>query len=281
MVEGGKFGKEYVEKEFWEIGLALKIKIRVFLIGGCAMVFRGLKPATKDVDIVFTSLGELKEFVSTLKSLNYYEVVELPRVYEKMGVSAVLRNMDGFQCDLFYKQVCSGLEISGGMIRRAGHLKTFGNLDVYMMSPEDVFLFKGMTERNADLDDMRVLAGMGLNWNVIREECLSQEKRKIWEAFLAARLSELKAMFDIEVPILKEFWKRAGDELVSKVFQEIVKAGKHTFEEIHEVIKNKYKYSESWTRRELKKLVEKGILKARKEKRRLKYFLSSESYEGG
>lgn len=60
MAEREKFGKEYVEKEFLRIGLALKTKIRVFLIGGCAMIFRGLKPATKDVDIVFTSPMELK-----------------------------------------------------------------------------------------------------------------------------------------------------------------------------------------------------------------------------
>lgn len=275
MAEREKFGKDYVEKEFLNIGLTLKIKMKIFLIGGCTMVFRGLKPATKDVDIIFTSPAELKEFVNVLKSLNYYEVVKLPKEYEKMGASAVLRNADNFQFDLFYKQVCRGLKISNNMIKRAEHLKTFGNLDVYMMSPEDVFLFKGMTERNADLDDMRVLAGIGLDWNIIKEECISQEKRKIWEAFLATKLAELKAKFGIEAPILKELWKRAGDELVSKVFQEIIRAGNHTFKEIHQAIRKKYKYSESWTRRELKKLVDKGILKTKKEKRKLKYFLKN------
>jgi len=273
MAEREKFGKDYVEKEFWKIGLALKTKIKIFLLGGCAMVFRDLKPATKDVDIVFTSPTELKEFVDALKSLNYYEVVKLPKEYEKMGASAVLRNIDEFQCDLFYKQVCRGLRISDRMINRAEHLKTFGNLEVYMMSLEDIFLFKGMTERNADLDDMRVLAEIGLDWNVIKEECISQEKRKIWEAFLATKLTELKAKFGVEVPIIKELWKRAEDELVSRVFQEIVRSGKHTFDEIHEVIKKKYRYSESWTRRELKRLVDKGILKVRKERGKLKYSL--------
>lgn len=236
MAEREKFGKDYVEKEFLKIGLALKAKMKIFLIGGCAMVFRGLKPATKDVDIIFTSPAELKEFVNMLKSLNYYEVVELPKEYTKIGASAVLRNADNFQCDLFYKQVSRGLEISDSMIKRAEHLKTFGNLEGYMMSPEDVFLLKGMTERNADLDDMRVLAGIGLNWKVIKEECISQEKRKIWEAFLATKLAELKAKFGIEAPILKDLWKRAEDELISKVFQEIIMAGNHTFKEIHEAI---------------------------------------------
>jgi predicted transcriptional regulator len=49
--------------------------------------------------------------------------------------------------------------------------------------------------------------------------------------------------------------------------------GNDTFDKIHEVIMRKYGYSESWTRRELKRLVKKGILKARKEKRKLKYSL--------
>jgi hypothetical protein len=83
MAEREKFGKDYVEKEFWKIGLALKTKIKIFLLGGCAMVFRDLKPATKDVDIVFTSPTELKEFVDALKSLNYYEVVKLRRSMRK------------------------------------------------------------------------------------------------------------------------------------------------------------------------------------------------------
>jgi len=273
MLERKKFGKEYIEKELEKVGLVLKSRTRVFLIGGCTMVFRDLKPATKDVDIVFTSLAELKEFVEVMKSLNYHEVIKLPKEYEKLGTSVVLGNPDGFQYDLFYKQVCKGLVISAGMETRSKLFKTFGNLDIYLMCPEDVFLFKSMTERNADLDDMGVLAEIGLDWNLIKEECISQEKKRIWEAFLATKLSELKNKFGIEAPIIKELWKRAGDELVKKVFTEIVEVGNCTFDKIHEVIKRKYGYSESWTRRELKRLVEKGVLKVNKDKRKFRYFL--------
>jgi predicted transcriptional regulator len=52
-----------------------------------------------------------------------------------------------------------------------------------------------------------------------------------------------------------------------------VKDGNGTFGRIHDVIKKKYRYSESWTRRELKRLVEKGVLKVKREKRRLRYIL--------
>lgn len=79
------------------------------------------------------------------------------------------------------------------------------------------------------------------------------------------RLEELKSKFGIEAPIIKELWKIGGDELVKRVFTEIIKDGNNTFDKIHEVIKTKYRYSESWTRRELKRLVEKGILKVKRE----------------
>jgi len=100
-----------------------------------------------------------------------------------------------------------------------------------------------------------------------------QEKRRIWEYFLVYRLEELKSRFGIEAPIIKELWKIGGDELVKKVFTEIVNEGNDTFDKIHEVIKERYRYSESWTRRELERLVEKGILKVKREKRKLRYFL--------
>jgi hypothetical protein len=141
------------------------------------------------------------------------------------------------------------------------------------MAPEDVFLFKSITEREADILDMRSLAERGLNWDVIKEECTLQEKRKIWEYFLVYRLEELKSRFGIEAPIIKELWKIGGDELVKRVFTEIIKDGNDSFDKIHEVVKKRYKYSRSWTRKELRRLVEKGILKAKREKKNLKYSL--------
>lgn len=274
MPEIKKFDKEYVISELKKLGLNLKGKVRIFLLGGCSMIFRNLKEATKDMDILFTSPDDLKEVINVLKSLGYFDVIELPAEYEQLGASAVLRNMDGFQVDLFYKQVCRGLEITDRMERRAEFFKSFGNLDVYLIAPEDVFLFKSITEREADLLDMRVLAERGINWNTIKEECLLQEKRKIWESFLVERLKELKEKYGIEAPITKELWKIAGDEMVKRVFVDIIENGNDTVGKIANVVKERFKYSESWTRKELKKLVDMGIIKVEKKGRRYRYYLN-------
>ena len=82
MPERRMFEKDYIERELQRVGLALKSKTIIFLIGGSTMVFGDLKPATKDVDIVFTSPDEFKEFVEALRSLDYREVVDLPEEYE-------------------------------------------------------------------------------------------------------------------------------------------------------------------------------------------------------
>lgn len=277
MREERMFNESELISELDRIGRNLKRGMKIFLIGGCSMVLRGYKLATKDIDVVFTSPSDMKEFVDVLKDLRFLEIAELLEEYRALGASAVLRNMEGFQFDLFHKQVCKGLEITERIEERAEFYRTFGNLEVYIMAPEDVFLFKSITEREADILDMRGLAERGLNWDVIKEECILQKKRKIWEYFLVYRLEELKSRFGIAAPIIKELWIRGGDELVKRVFTDIVKAGNDTFNKIHGVVNMKYKYSESWTRRQLKRLVEKGVLIKEKDKRKFRYFVPSNS----
>jgi len=90
-----------------------------------------------------------------------------------------MRNSDGFQCDVFYRQVCQGLVLTPRILGRAERYGRFGNLSISLMSPEDLFLFKSITERELDLDDMRILVESGVNWDVIFHECQKQSGYKI------------------------------------------------------------------------------------------------------
>lgn len=129
-----------------------------------------------------------------------------------------------------------------------------------------------MTERETDIDDMSVLAAGGLEWEVIKEECLSQEKKKIWESFLADRLVELKERYGVDSPILRDLWKSADLELLKVVFTRIIKEeGDDTVDQIADTVKKRYRYSESWTRRMLKNLVQKGVLEAERQGRVYRY----------
>jgi hypothetical protein len=48
------FDKNYLNQEFDKLNAKTKQSITLFLIGGGAMAFYGLKEATKDVDIILT-----------------------------------------------------------------------------------------------------------------------------------------------------------------------------------------------------------------------------------
>jgi hypothetical protein len=157
----------------------------------------------------------------------------------------------GMRFDIFDRQVCRGLELSQGMKTRARVYQSFGNLDVYLMAPEDIFLFKGITERATDLEDMRVLAEVGLNWRTIEQECVSQKGSGQWAYMLGTKLLELRAKSGIESPIIKKLMDHADLDLLTHVFGNVIGRGNSTFNEIAQAIDEKYRYSASWTRKQL------------------------------
>lgn len=57
---------------------------------------------------------------------------------------------DDFRIDLFHSNVCGGFSLSPQMINRAMKIEEFQNLTINLSSPEDIFLFKTMTEREVD-----------------------------------------------------------------------------------------------------------------------------------
>ena len=76
-------------------------------------------------------------------------------------------------------------------------------------SKEDVFLFKGITEREADLNDIRLLVESGIDWQVVKEECRYQSdiSGKLWEDALVQNLIDLRTKYKIKSPIEKELSK--------------------------------------------------------------------------
>ncbi len=247
-------------------GSKMQRKTSAFLIGGCAMTFMGRKVATKDIDILFRSTADAKSFLSAMQDVGFAMVSKPASEYNALGTFAIVEDSNGMRFDIFDRQVCKALEISEGMVSRARPYQGFGNLDVYLMSPEDIFLFKGITEREADLEDMRILAEMRLDWKVIEKECLSQEKSGRWAYMLATKLLELRTTFGIDSPIIKILMDHANLDLLRHVFVGIIAGRKVSFKQVAMAIKERYGYSDSWTRRQLAILVKNSTLGVAKEK---------------
>jgi hypothetical protein len=260
MTKRPSFDKNYLKKEFDKLNAKTKQPLTLFLIGGGAMAFYGLKDATKDIDIILTTKDELNNLKTTLETLGYQEPdpIHITRAYNKMQTGAMLENQDGFRWDLFITKVCNALTLSATMQQRLTPLYKGDQLTVLMASKEDIFLFKGITEREADLEDMRILAESGLKWNIINHECQSQSTASgiSWEDALYQNLLDLKTKYSIEAPIEKTLRKTAERKLIQTILLREIEKGNNTAKTIAQRINE----PSSYVRAELKKLANKGLV---------------------
>jgi hypothetical protein len=269
------FGEADLTKALTDSGAKLSRKVSAYLMGGCAMTFMGRKVATKDVDVVFGSPDEAKEFTKALGQLGFASVKSPTGPYTTMGTFVIMEDSRGMRFDIFDRQVCRALELSTGMKSRARPSHTYGNLQVHLMAPEDIFLFKGITEREADLDDMRILAEVGLDWKTIETECLSQKRSGRWAYLLGTKLMELRKKFDIASPIIKTMMAHADMDLLVYVFGNVIGDKEIPFKKIARIINEKYGYKDSWTRKQLALLAAKDFVRKRRERKELFYSMTA------
>ena len=106
MAQRRSFDKDYLRQEFDKLDAIAKRPLVLYLIGGGAMAFYGLKVATKDIDIILTNQEDLNSLQSALVATGYKEPnpIVITRPYNEMQTSAILENKDGFRWDLFLNQ---------------------------------------------------------------------------------------------------------------------------------------------------------------------------------
>ena len=265
------FGEVDLTKALEDSGKHVSRKVTAYLIGGCAMTFMGRKAATKDIDIVLGSSDDAKKFTIALGQVGFASVRHLTSPYAMMDAFDIVEDNEGMRFDIFERQVCNALVLSNGMKSRARLYRTFGNLEVHLMAPEDIFLFKGITEREADLDDMRILAEVGLEWKTIEAECLSQTPSGRWAYLLGTKLMELHKKFGIASPIIKTLMDHADLDLLVYVFRKVLGNQQMKFKEIARGINEKYGYRDSWTRKQLALLTTKRFVRKSKRARECLY----------
>lgn len=253
------FGKEYIRKELKKLDDVLDEQLKLYLIGGGNMSLLNLKDATKDIDVILDKEKDLPVLKNALLNCGYEEK-NLP-TYQKMGTRLLMENEDGFRWDVFIKVVCNGLMLSPYMKERIGEIQSgFKNMRLFLLSKEDVFLFKGITERERDLEDMHILYLHGLDFEIIKEEIKWQSENSgiAWIAYFFQRLMRLQEEYGIIVPNIKEIEKMAEEDAAISLILEKIHRRKYTMEELVEELKE----DENWIRELIQKLEKQGKIKA-------------------
>lgn len=228
------FKRTYLENEFKKLNDKLSEHVDLYLIGGGAMSFQNLKVATKDIDVVLRSARELELTRNALLSLDYF-VPCIRGAYAKMNASAIFENADGFRWDLFVRVVCNGLQLSESMAKRSIELFTLKNISVHMLAPEDIFVFKSVTSRDRDREDMYTLFIRGLDFEIIRDEIIWQNDNDhsfAWIAFFFDGLEEFADRYKISHSVIGELHDLAYHDMLAQMLIEQLKGGSKTFEEL-------------------------------------------------
>ncbi|NOQ48501.1 MAG: hypothetical protein GQ576_05110 [Methanococcoides sp.] len=175
-----------------------------------------------------------------------------------MGASAILENTDEFRWDIFVNVICDGLQLSDGMIKRSQELFKMKNISVYMISPEDIFVFKSITSRERDREDMHTLFIKGLDFDIIKEEIIWQSENKLtdfaWIAYVFDGLEEFVDKYGISHPILDDLHDIAYEDMLTTMIKDILKSKPLKIEDIS------HGFELEDVKATLKSLIEQGLV---------------------
>ncbi len=220
------FGKDKLEATFAQIGARLQHPVKTFLLGGGAMCFRDQKPATKDLDLVFDSSDDYEAFAHAIKQIGFGESGKLEKAYEDMQAVGVWHNAEGFRFDLFVQTVCNALSLSEGMVKRSEPLATYGKLTVQMVSNEDIVIFKGITERADDTNDIAaIIQRADIDWGIVMRECEEQSRTRPWYGLLYNKFVEIEKKHRITVPIARQVLELDKKTIIREAFEALLHKG--------------------------------------------------------
>ena len=208
---------------FRELDAIMMEQVNIFMIGGGAMMKHGLKIRTKDIDIIVGTDDEYDAVLNAFTGLGF--ISEIPGgPYGRLTMPGVLIRGD-LRVDLFCREVCGKFSLSDGMMMRASEEDTgLKRISLRVCSPDDIFLFKTMTEREGDEEDCaNIIRDVGLDWQIILDEAVKQSEagKSVWITWIAERLENF-AKKNLNIPILNDIvrladkytdeWMRSYDE---------------------------------------------------------------------
>src|SRR3989304_5237067 len=244
-----------------EIAQRIKSEVSLYVFGGEAMRIRGLKRATKDVDMVvqdpqtFITLKEAL-IVMRYRELGCEEFLKIDKVLNPSGIFV----KDGSpRVDLFVESICNKFHLSKSMMNRC-EINKIGLMNFYVMSNEDVFLLKSVTDREGDITDMILLAkAQGFDWNIVSTELYNQEQ-ETKKHFCMNFLDSIEAI-EKRSKIKAPFHNQLVNHCIDKAILDLVGQWKvTTFKQIRKLIQ----YPDYRLRSRIEKLILGGKIKKRK-----------------
>ena len=92
------FAQEYITKELERLDVVLSEELSIYLLGGAVMTIAGLKPGTKDIDVIVEDERVHDILVGSLEKCGYHllQSQDLYKPYKELSATA-MENLGGFR----------------------------------------------------------------------------------------------------------------------------------------------------------------------------------------
>jgi len=217
---------------FKDIGQNLPSETEAYLLGDENMRLKGLKPRTKDCDLVVPDERAFTRMVETLKKMGYSSINKsrLSADDHRVAASDILEHPTRSRVDMFTRIVARKLALSDKMKKRA-RMEVHSNLKLGIMANEDVFLMKGVTLREGDIQDMARLAqSLRFDWQVVWDEMERQEMDR-FERFSAVLLTSLDYLY-VQTGVRAPFYKKLVRHVIDYEISKQIRDGGKTLTEV-------------------------------------------------
>jgi DNA-binding transcriptional ArsR family regulator len=240
-----------------EVGKKLSSNTHAYLFGGGNLLLRGLKGATKDLDVVVEDEGSFSRLRNALVASGYTELSpeEMLPSDKRLNPSSIFIAEGMPRIDIFTRVICKALVLTEGMKKRSKAM-AFGRLVIHLLSLEDVFMLKSITEREGDIEDMVAILRRGedLDWGTFMKTYLEEERiTKTHFCFIMLdNIEIIQRREAIVVPFYKELARHCLDTGILLALAR----GAKTIAEIRELVD----FPEYHIRNRVRKLAQEGKL---------------------
>jgi DNA-binding MarR family transcriptional regulator len=232
--------------------------VDLYILGGEAMRIRGLKRATKDIDVLVEDKRTYSTIVKALRSLGYKDVAEEENsdADKRLNPSGIFVKAGSPRVDIFVERIMNTFTLTDSMKTRSS-TEEIGFLRLHIIGNEDLFLLKSITEREGDLYDMAQLAkAEGFNWTVVLRELYNQEQEtcRHYCRDLLEGIEVVEKMTGVKAPI----HRKLASHVLDQSTYELIERGKA---ETPSQLKRYLAYPEYSLSNSIKRLVKEGRLK--------------------
>jgi len=140
----GEINVERLFELLTSISKFIDIKIKIYALGGTALTLLNIKKSTLDIDININTKKEYDYVLKTFEDIGF----------EKKGAIRWI-SQEGLAFDIFYGSNILGADLLPNCLNKSKFIKSFGNVELYTLSLEDIIISKLARGDLRDFEDIK------------------------------------------------------------------------------------------------------------------------------